>query len=480
MQTITQVSLWLYILISSSFLLHHLQIKEYRFDRFIDYLKYEQGYKKLFRLPNSVVYLVVFANLFIQNRVLLQICIILSLASALAYVFATGFYRFTPTKKAQIIYILNLVALYFVKDPNLIYLLSPITLIALVVLFMPLSRLGKERVIHKAKLKRDSMKDLTVVGITGSYGKSSTKEMLYELLKDKFCTLKTPKNINTDIGVARHLLANLKPEHQVYIVEMGAYRIGEIRNICKFTKPKIGILTAIAPQHISLFGSLQNIKVAKSELIQAVPEGGLAIINVDSLEAKDVADHTKVKTTTYTKSSEFKYKADLNAPFLYTNLHAATIAAKELGMTEAEIQKAITKLDESISPIKFRNGINQSQILDDSYNSNPQGFAEAIKLADKTKASGRKILLTRGMIELGEISDQEHEKIAHLAAQIFDEVIITKPEIKKPFAKNIQNLKYIKKTDELIHYLQNNLEHGDLLLIENRQPAIVINSIIQE
>lgn len=480
MQTLTLVTLWLYVLISTSFLLHHLQLKEYRFDRLYDYLRFEHGYKRLFRLPASLIYLVIFANLFIQNELLLQISIIVAFVTCLFHTLISGFYRFTPTKKALIIYTLNLIALYFVKDPSLIYLLSPLTLTALVVVFMPLSKAGKERVIAKAKLKREAMKDLVVIGITGSYGKSSTKEMLYELLKDKFCTLKTPKNINTDIGVARHLLANLKSEHQVYVVEMGAYRIGEIKNICKFAKPKIGILTAIAPQHISLFGSLQNIKIAKSELIQAVPEGGLAIINVDSLEGKDVADHTKVKTETYTKSSEFKYKADLNAPFLYTNLHAASLAAKELGMTDDEIQTAITKLDKSISPIKFRNGINQSQILDDSYNSNPQGFAEAIKLADKTKASGRKILLTRGMIELGEISDQEHEKIAHLAAQIFDEVIITKPEIKKPFAKNIQNLKYIKKADDLIHYLQNNLAHGDLLLIENRQPPIVINSIIQD
>ncbi len=150
---------------------------------------------------------------------------------------------------------------------------------SIVIVIEPIFIFQKKRIIKRASKKMRGLKKVKVIGITGSYGKTSTKEFLYAILSRKYKVVKTEGNNNTNIGVAYTVLNKVSDEYDYFICEMGAYKIGEIKEMCEIVKPSIGILTGINQQHIDLFGSQENIVKAKFELIEALPENGLAVIN---------------------------------------------------------------------------------------------------------------------------------------------------------------------------------------------------------
>jgi len=508
----------LFILGFTARLLYFLQLKEYRFDRFTDFIKNEKGFTKMIPLPYQLFYLATATNFYWQNSYLLSIVLLVVLLFFTTQVFKKGFFRPVLTMKAKLIYAITIIlslALQLLEQAQaseLSILLNPLLLALAVVLFMPITKFAKERKIKQARLKRESFKNLKVIGITGSFGKSSTKEFLYHLLKKDFKTLQTPEHINTDIGVAQHILRNLNDQQEIYIVEMGAYRLGEIQNICKMVHPEIGIITAVAPQHLSLFKSLENIKNTKAELVRGLPENGYAVINKDFPETREIIESLSVQVDSYTKEqvkdhsftlNKQTFTAKLEANFLITNLMAAVLVAQKLGLSTAIIQNRINTLPKEISPIKITK-TQKLTIIDDSYNSNPYGFQQAIQLAKETSAKTdilstkttkpasitsqheptlhpRKILITRGMIELGERTYQEHLKIAKQADQVFDEIILTHSEIMKPFQEKVNQAKLslIPDSKDLKAYLESNLQEGDLILIENKLNPLVYNYLHQ-
>ena len=168
-------------------------------------------------------------------------------------------------------------------------ILAPIIISILILLFQIPANILIKRVLKEVEEKIKEFKNLTVIGITGSYGKTAVKEFLYEILSEKYNILKTERNINAEIGIAKAVLNKLKPEHQVFIAEIGAYEVGKIKQVAQMIKPKIGILTGINEQHLSTFGSQENIIKAKYELIEALPKDGTAIIKDKlDIQAKDI------------------------------------------------------------------------------------------------------------------------------------------------------------------------------------------------
>ena len=164
-------------------------------------------------------------------------------------------------------------------------ILTPAIISAIVLIFQPISVFEKYRLIKKAKNKRKKFSNLLVIGITGSYGKTSTKEFLYTILVEKFGkdkVLKTKEHQNSEVGISNCILKELNETYEIFIVEMGAYNIGGIKLLCNIAQPKIGILTGINEQHMATFGSQENIIKAKFELINSLPEDGLAILNWDN------------------------------------------------------------------------------------------------------------------------------------------------------------------------------------------------------
>jgi UDP-N-acetylmuramoyl-tripeptide--D-alanyl-D-alanine ligase len=299
---------------------------------------------------------------------------------------------------------------------------------------------------------------LIVIGITGSYGKTATKEILAHVLSEKFRTAKTLANNNTLIGVAKTVLFSLKTRHEVFVVEMGAYKRGEIKAICNLVRPKIGILTGINEQHVGLFGSMENIIKAKSELLESLPQDGLAVIN----GTNPITKKLKVGRAPLKYYQRLKLKTNLLGEHQQLNMAAAVIVAKHLGMSQGEIEKRLLKVPQFKTAIAKQRGLNRALIIADSYNSNRDGFLAAIEFCRAVK-SKRKILITPGISELGKLTRSVHEDIARVAAPVFDHIFVTKASVKPWFDR----AEYLTES-QLLEKLKQELTVKDLVLLEGR------------
>jgi len=395
-------------------------------------------------------------------------------------------------------------------------ILTPIIVSVIILFFQPLAVLGKNQIIKKAIRKREQFKNLLVIGITGSYGKTSTKEFLATILSEKFHPvksveggakqfnrvniLKTQEHQNTEIGVSQCILNDLKPEHEIFICEMGAYKRGEIKLLGDITKPKIGILTGINEQHLATFGSQENIIKAKYELIESLPEDGLAIFNGDNPYCLELYQRTMIKKRIYSLQSSIMgktpdiwahnvktekdfitFKAFLNddsADFKVNvlgaqnvlNILGAVAVAKELEMSLEEIARACRKIEPGQSGMQLKKGINGFNIIDATYSANPDGVIAHLEylkiwpaqrdepLFDLRYRSVKKVIIMPCLIELGKASKEVHKRIGQKIGEVCDLAIITTRErfedikggaIKKENILFIENSKEI--LEKIIH-----------------------------
>jgi len=386
--------------------LYFWQIKEYRFDRFKDLLKTQP--KQIYFLPSH--------------------------------------HLFRPRLTLKII-LLTYISLYFslLLHPVLAYLLVPITVSLAVILLKPLSDLIIDFIVFLARIKIKFMsKSLVVIGITGSFGKTSTKEIISHILSAKYFVCKTPATKNTLIGVALTILKSLKKSHQIFVVEMGAYKIGEIRSICNLVKPDIGILTGLTSQHLSLFGSFEKLIMAKSELLQSLSPKSLALINGEDHQVDQLA--TKFPLLKQIKYSypKTKYQTNLIGDYQQLNLQAGVLLAQQLKLTQAQIKPRLKSIPAFKTMLVKTQGKNKSTIINNTYNANPEGFKAAIAYV-KTLPFRKKILITSGIIELGSDTKKHHQDIYRLAKPIFSQIYVTKPHLIEffPTAKIITDPKTI-------------------------------------
>lgn len=286
-----------------------------------------------------------------------------------------------------------------------------------------------------------SMPDLKIIGITGSYGKTSTKHYLHRILSEQFDVVMTPGNFNTTLGVVRTIRENLKPYNEVFIVEMGAKQVGDIKEICDLVHPTVGIVTAVGPMHLESFGTIDNVRRTKFELIDALPSTGLAVVNNDfqpiagrqvenaeclryTASDADGADYraTDIKYshsgTTFAISDANGTVIELSTPLVgrcnVSNLIAAVIVALKLGVSKDKIRYAVSKIQQVEHRLSIKRLPNGVTIIDDAYNSNPQGASMALEVLSGF-APGTRIVITPGMVELGE---KQHELNADLGEQI--------------------------------------------------------------
>ena len=293
------------------------------------------------------------------------------------------------TPKARAIFILA--KIFGIK--NAVYILSPI------------DSLLKKLVVSRARAKIKKMADLTIIGVTGSYGKTTTKDAISHVLIHKYNLLKTEGNRNTLLGIAKTIVNDLKPEHKIFVCEMAAYRPGDIKEISKLIKPKIGIITAIGQMHYERFGSMENILKTKLELIESLPDNGIGFL------PKEIEPQIKQK------------KIGAKTEFFSSKEALLVKIGKLFELSENEILGRL----KTMPPISRRQEMIKTSgditIIDDSYNSNPMGFLSALA-ALKNMAVQRRILVTPGMIELGEKQFELNKDAAIAAAQVVDYVII--------------------------------------------------------
>lgn len=286
-------------------------------------------------------------------------------------------------------------------------------------ILFPFDAILKNLLVWRARRKINKAKGLTVIGITGSYGKTTTKDTLAHILMPKYRMLKTEGNYNTLLGIAKTVNQNLKPDHKLFVVEMAAYQSGDIRNIAALIKPKIGIITAIGPMHLERFKTRENILKTKMELIESLPENGIGFLPI---ELEQQLDNFKIKA----KVAFFSSREELL-------LKIAAFFDISSGEALGRIKTAPPTLHRQQV---FKTSVNIT-IIDDTYNSNPDGFVSALNALGGITAE-RKILVTPGMIELGTEQFELNKNAAKISAQIADYIIIVGETNKKALEEGLR------------------------------------------
>ena len=280
---------------------------------------------------------------------------------------------------------------------------------------------------NDAKRILRSMPHLRIIGITGSFGKTSTKHFLYRVLSERYNVLMTPGNFNTTLGVVRTVREHLKPHHEVFIVEMGAKQRGDIKEICDLVEPEMGIITSVGEMHLETFGSVESVARTKFELIDALPEGGFGVVNIDSEAAarhlatlsRDVATYAIESPDADYRAVNIRYAATDTTFDLMTksgvveglsthilgrgnilNITAALAVADRLGVPVEAQNRAVRQIEQVEHRLSMRRSAGIT-ILDDAYNSNPTGARMALEVLGGFATSGSRYVLTPGFVEMG-------------------------------------------------------------------------------
>jgi len=343
-----------------------------------------------------------------------------------------------------------------------------------------------------------STENMTVIGITGSFGKSSTKAILVHLLRSKFGekqVLFTPENENNEVAIARLVIRNKEffssdvNKRKFLIVEIGAYAPGEIRTVCEFVLPKIGIITGINSQHISLFGSQEKIEKAKFELAESVQKK--VFFNADSkLLAKVFADRKIIAAPipisvssvakniqVYPEKTTFEiYGQKMTLPwaggFFTGNAILAMEVARECGITPTQLFHNLPKLPPLTKALTVEKNKKGVFILKDLYSSNPDGVLAAINHLKQFK--GKKVFVGIPLLELGKKSKVVHEQIFEALRDIEAEVFWWKNDF-RTLGKEICGKKFHGKVLKKLKTTIDRLREGDAVLFESRLPKGAIN-----
>jgi UDP-N-acetylmuramoyl-tripeptide--D-alanyl-D-alanine ligase len=326
----------------------------------------------------------------------------------------------------------------------------------------PLDLFVKFLIVRRAKLKIQKFQNLkiTIIGIAGSYGKTTMKEMLKQVLGSRLQVSATPESVNTPVGISRWILKNIDSSVQVLIVEMGEHYKGDVEEICNITRPDISVVTGINEAHLERMGNLENTIDTIFEIVSGLKEKGLAVLNGD--DANIISNYKKyiwpdqkvaryqVSGISYTKFNIEKLGWDLEVEglgsvfinllgeYAFGNVDAVVKIARELGMKNEEIKKGLEKIkpvSHRLEPITSTNGI---LIIDDAYNGNSKGVSEAIKVLSRFE-NRRKVFITPGLVETGKAVAEVHRDIGKQLATVADVVILIKNSVTPYIELGIKN-----------------------------------------
>ena len=391
-------------------------------------------------------------------------------------------------------------------------LVLPYLLIISSALIYPLESIIQYRYKWMAGRKIRSMPDLKVIAITGSYGKTSTKFLIDAVLKERYRVCTTPGSYNTPMGICKVINNDLQPGDQILILEMGARYVGNIDELCRIASPDIAVITNVGVAHLETFGSLDAIAKTKGALLRYLKPGGLALLNGDDENVRGMpirdgvpvvyAGMTAEKNHIYSDSAHYDengctfsisvdpdetgvigrgiHQERLSMPLLgQHNIHNALLAAGvglALGLRLPTIRVALSK----VSPVahrlelKKRNGV---IVIDDAFNSNPVGARNAVSVLSGFK-TGRKYIVTPGMIELGGLQREENYKLGlWIAEHAPDHVYLVGREQTKPLFDGLkegcypeEQITVVKSLFEANDLLEQRLSSGDVVLYENDLP----------
>lgn len=385
-------------------------------------------------------------------------------------------------------------------------LVLPVVMLAANVVNKPLEAAISRWYYNDARRILRSMPDLKIIGITGSFGKTSTKHYLYRILSERYNVLMTPGNFNTTLGVVRTVREHLKPHHQIFIVEMGAKQVGDIRKICELVRPTIGIVTAVGEMHLETFGSLENVRRTKFELLDALPADGVGVVNIDSEPIASALTTQRCRIVTYgVKNPAADYRAEQinysSAETSFTvvaegepreqmtthlagrgnllNLLAAIAVADLERVPESMQRRAVRQIEQIEHRLSIKRTAGGIAIIDDAYNSNPAGAEMALEvLRDfEHKEGARRIVVTPGFVEMGESQRRNNHRLGTQIASAADLAIVVNRVNREAIVGGLIeagfNRECIIEADtfaEASAYLARTMRAGDVVLYENDLP----------
>lgn len=385
----------------------------------------------------------------------------------------------------------------------------PMILMAAAWMMKPVEKMIQNGFKKQARSKLASLPKLKVIAITGSYGKTSTKFVIDAFLKERMNVCVTPGSFNTPMGICKVINNDLDATHQVLILEMGARYKGNILELCRIARPDISVITNVGLAHLETFGSQDVIAHEKGTLARELKPGGILVLNGDDERVRAMGKYRDDVKIVYTGEEGSVRAADLSVspegthftmswhgndgnledqervqtPLLGShniqNVLLGAAIAREFGIRLKTVALAASGLQpvEHRLELKQRNGLT---VIDDAFNSNPVGAKNAVDILSSL-GTGRKILITPGMIELGELEDEENRKFGeHIARAGLDLVILVGKEQTKSIAEGLASVnsefaesasvRIVKSLFEANDILLQYAQPGDVVLYENDLP----------
>lgn len=381
----------------------------------------------------------------------------------------------------------------------LLFILEPVLIVLVNWINRPVEKGVNQHYINDAARILREMPELKIVGVTGSYGKTSVKYFLNTLLSSQYNVLQTPGNYNTTLGVVRTVREQMKPFHEIFICEMGAREVGDIKEICDLVHPDYGIITSIGPQHLQSFHTIDNIIGTKFELADAVPAEGVVFLNYDNeyirkhpIEKKIVTygigeeklDYRAYDIEVSPEGSQFKIKDRAGKEYLFhtrlvgnhnvQNIAGAIAVANTLGIPMEKLIYPVKQLESVPHRLQLlRQG--KRIILDDSYNSNKSGFKAALD----TLAMFRelRILMTPGMVELGEKQYDENKEVGVYAADKCDYAVLVGKEQTRPIQDGLREAGFAQNRMILVDTLQEAFQMVNAIPDEKQKVVLIENDL---
>lgn len=398
-----------------------------------------------------------------------------------------AFYIFVPIISYSIIGIMPIIS----------YILCGITAI----IVLPLEILLQSKFVYQAKKKLSTMPDLKIIGITGSYGKTSVKFILQKLLEGHYKVCASPNSFNTPMGLCRSINQNLRQGDQIFIAEMGARKKGDITRLCSIARPDISIITAIGKQHLATFKNIERVQEAKFEIVNESRPDGLALFNGDSPYAVRLYEKTnkeKILTgeknrsqklfayysdaQTFNRGSRFVLHIDGQSADCVTsllgrhnisNITLACAAAYKLGIGINELAGKITELKSVSHRLQLIEAGGGMTIIDDSFNANIEGAKIALEVLKSFLQ--KKVVITAGLVDMGKHQKSVNLELGKLIADAADWCIITGPNslyiydglVERNF--NIKNIRVCDSLNQAMRVL-NTISGSKVVLFQNDLP----------
>ncbi len=393
------------------------------------------------------------------------------------------------------------------------FLLAPSLVLFLViggnVLMGPVEAQIRRGFVRRARSRITTYKPF-VIGIAGSYGKTSTKNIMAQLLAPHKETLPTPKSFNTLMGITRAINENLEPKHELFLVEMDAYDIGEIATMCDLVEPQLAVITSVGPQHLERFGSIERIADALYELVASLPTASPAVIyggeSMTALLAErsaragyrvvrygleneqggpldvvasDIVVDERASHFTWRWASEgleFRVNIPLLGQHNILNVSAALAVVHLLGLPVAQAARDAIRLEPAQHRLQLMPSKGGITVIDDSYNANPVGVHNGLDVLAQMRGNA-KILVTPGMVELGSVEEAENKRFGEHAAQVCNQVILVGMQQTKPIFAGLQengfsseHIHMVNTLEEVTATLGQIAKPGDVVLFANDLP----------